>query len=62
MHPANGLHGSKAKSQKPEYDLQTYKNMTHSVGQLQSEMMMRPTVSPKELHEVQKHSTIQKII
>ena len=58
MQPANGIHGDKASLQKPEYDLETYKNMTHSVGQLQSEMMLRPTVSPKELNEVRKHTTI----
>ena len=41
-----------------EYDLDSYRNRALSPGQLQSEMMMRPTVSPKELQEVRKHATV----
>jgi hypothetical protein len=29
---------------------------------MQAEMMLRPTVSPDDLREVQKHTTMQKII
>ena len=41
-----------------EYDVESYRNRAGNPGQLQSEMMMRPTVSPKELQEVQKYATV----
>ena len=41
-----------------EYDLDSYRKRAGKPGQLQSEMMMRPTVSPKELQEVQKYATV----
>ena len=44
------------------YDLDTYKNRVVSPAQLQQQMMMRPTVAPKELQEVQRHATIQNIL
>ena len=66
-----GLQSSRYKSPGPasasrpdsnEYALKDYRNRTASPAQLQSEMLMRPTVMPKELREVKKHETVQKIL
>lgn len=59
---ANSAYNVKKSREPKEYDLKSYKERNDSANYEQQEMMMRATVSPDELKEVQKHSTMQKII
>ena len=49
---ANSAYNVKKHKDPQEYDVASYKERTQSVNQMQSEMMMRPTVSPDDLKEV----------
>ena len=66
---ANSAYGLKQKQNlervqedEEEYDLEAYKNRSKSTSNLQNEMMMRPTVSPKDLEDVKRYETMQKMI
>lgn len=52
----------KSNADEGEYSVKAYKSRAQSTEQMQNEMQMRPTVSPKELQEVQKYSTVQNIL